>query len=51
MKSEILKDAKINLYLQLLRIVNLTENEVNIMYLLSKDEEIQEIGNVCCGSC
>lgn len=45
MKSEILKDAKINLYLQLLRIVNLTDDETDIIYLLSKDEDIQEILN------
>lgn len=45
MKSKILKDAKINLYLHLLKTANLTENEVDIMFLLSKDEEVQEIIN------
>ena len=43
MKSEILKDAKINLYLQLLKVVNLTEEETDIMFLLSKDEDVKEI--------
>lgn len=43
MKSEILKDAKINLYLQLLKVVNLTEEETDIMFLLSQDEDVKEI--------
>ncbi len=45
MKSQILKDAKVNLYLQLLKNVNLTNNETEIIFWLSKDEDIQAVLN------
>ena len=46
MKEEIL-EAKRKLYLLLLRLdeKTITENEVDIMYSISKDEQIQEFLN------
>lgn len=40
-----LKEAKRELYYQLLKKKDLTDNEIELMYLLSKDKQIQEILN------
>ena len=40
-----LKEAKRELFYQLLNKNALTDNEIELMYLLSKDEQIQEILN------
>lgn len=40
-----LKESKRELYYQLLKKKDLTDNEIELMYLLSKDKQIQEILN------